>query len=216
MVQLQSPAYSGYEADISTGSFSNVSGSWVQPAATCSGDSYSSVVIWVGLQDNVASQLEQIGTELDCYLGSTTALSFAWYEMAPASSRAVSLEVSPGDRIAVRVNASGADFGLAISNLSTGQSFSTQQTGTAAPTRAQWIVEAPSSASSGKVFALTNFSKITISNAGASANDQRGPILDSDWWGIVTWQMAGPDGISKDIVSGLLPDNSFSVTWRGP
>src|SRR6201995_4887896 len=74
--------WAGYAA---TGAqFSKVSGSWVQPQASCDG-SRGDAVFWVGIggATQESSALEQTGTEVDCSGGS--AAYSAWYELVPAA-----------------------------------------------------------------------------------------------------------------------------------
>src|SRR4051794_18012155 len=68
----------------STGAqFSKVSGSWVQPTASCDSGG-GDAVFWVGIggATGESSALEQTGTEVDCSSGSP--VYSAWYELVPA------------------------------------------------------------------------------------------------------------------------------------
>ena len=77
--------WSGYASINST--FSDVAGSWVQPAATCNGKStYSS--FWVGLDGYSSSTVEQLGTEADCSHGKP--VYYGWWEMFPNVSHTIS------------------------------------------------------------------------------------------------------------------------------
>src|ERR1700738_5111629 len=67
--QQVSQNWAGYVAGGSTSStqFSSVSGSWVQPTATCSsGQSYSAFWVGLGGSGQQSSSLEQTGTQADC------------------------------------------------------------------------------------------------------------------------------------------------------
>src|SRR6266436_2714979 len=66
--------WSGFAVSGTT--FAAVSGSWVQPKATCAG-STTSAAFWVGLGGNsdVSSSLEQIGTSSDCSANGTASYS---------------------------------------------------------------------------------------------------------------------------------------------
>src|ERR1700750_2391875 len=85
--------WAGYAATGS--SFSKVSGSWVQPAASCDAGR-GDAVFWVGLggATSESSALEQTGTEVDCSSGSRE--YSAWYELVPAAPVKVALAVRPG------------------------------------------------------------------------------------------------------------------------
>src|ERR1700733_10703350 len=82
---------------VSGTTFIAVSGSWVQPKATCTG-STTSAAFWVGLGGNstVSNSLEQIGTSSDCSATGTASYS-AWYELVPAGSVPVKLKVYAGN-----------------------------------------------------------------------------------------------------------------------
>jgi hypothetical protein len=61
--------WAGYVAGGSSSDtqFSDVSGSWVQPSATCgSGQTYSAFWVGLGGSGNGSSGLEQTGTQADC------------------------------------------------------------------------------------------------------------------------------------------------------
>jgi Peptidase A4 family len=94
--------------------FSDVKGSWTQPAATCNGKStYAS--FWVGLDGYSSSTVEQLGTEADCSHGKP--VYYAWWEMFPNVSHTMSFfTVIPGATYTAEVQSDGGDtFTLTLS-----------------------------------------------------------------------------------------------------
>jgi len=75
--QVQSTNWSGY-ADTGSG-FSTVTGSWTEPAATCSGRTTSLAAFWVGIDGYSSSSVEQDGALVECYRG--TAYYYTCWEM---------------------------------------------------------------------------------------------------------------------------------------
>jgi hypothetical protein len=190
--------WSGYvvqaPADQTTGqrgTFSSVSGTWVQPKANCSGASAgtsTSSAFWVGLGGDEQSSpgLEQIGTEVDC-----TALGqakyVAWYELVPALSKSIKLVVSAGDRISGSVTVAGQQVTVALANLTRLTSFSKSlQMASPDTTSAEWIAEAPSACDSTatrcRQVSLTNFGTVHFTKAAATdSTGHIGAITDPAW-----------------------------------
>ena len=116
--------WSGYA--VTGTSFSSVSGSWVQPAATCTRGSSGYSAFWIGLGgfDASSQALEQIGTSADCSASGRVSY-YAWYELVPAASVTVSqLPLSAGDTISASVGVSGTTVTLQLQDVTTGASFS--------------------------------------------------------------------------------------------
>jgi Peptidase A4 family len=194
--------WSGYSA---TGRrFTSVSGTWKQPAASCtSATTYSS--FWVGLDGDTSSTVEQIGTDADCSGGSP--VYYAWYEMYPRLPKNLSLAIHPGDTIHASVTTNGnGSFTLTIADTTTGGRFSTsQKLRSAKRSSAEVIAEAPSG--SGGVLPLTNFG--TVGFSAAMANGQAIGAFNPDRISMVT-----PDGTVKASPSSLSGGTAFSVTWK--
>src|SRR5439155_477631 len=100
--------------------FRRVSGTWVQPAVTCTGDRVYSAY-WVGLGGyrTTSQALEQIGTAADCD-STGTAHYTAWYELVPAAAVTVKLNVRAGDTIAASVAVSAHRVRLHLVDRTTG------------------------------------------------------------------------------------------------
>lgn len=175
---VSSTNWSGYAVE-SPSQFTEVTGTWVEPAATCSAlqSTYSS--FWVGLDGYNSSSVEQLGTDADCpFLGSPS--YYAWYEMYPAASVSISTTqypVKPGDTLTASVIRSGTSYTLSMTS-SEGWTFSTTQSGSDANSSAEWIAEAPDTCV--LIFCsntqLTNFGTVTFSGSEAATGGALQPV----------------------------------------
>jgi len=210
--------------------FTTVSGSWVQPAATCTGGQPSYSAFWVGLGGLATGSqaLEQIGTESNCTAGGSATYA-VWYELVPAASVPVKLKLFPGNRVSASVTVSGQLVTVQLKNLTRKTSFTKRLT-MAAPdvSSAEWIAEAPSACSnSGQctTLPLANFGTISFTSAKATVAGYAGTISDAAWsptaidlqgsvggffgrrfGAMATAAGATPGDLSSD-------GSSFSVTW---
>ena len=199
--------WSGYASINST--FTDVKGSWVQPAATCNGKStYSS--FWLGLDGYSSNTVEQLGTEADCSKGKP--VYYAWWEIFPDPSRMISrFIVTPGVLYTAEVQSVAGDLTLTLSGGGN-QPFSlTTGLGGASLSSAEWIAEAPSMcAKSCRELPLTNFG--TVDFSGASTN---GSAIDDSAWSFDPLTMVTGNGTAQATPSGLDPTGSaFSITWH--
>jgi hypothetical protein len=209
--------WAGYAAETNlnnpqTGSVTAVSGSWVVPAVTGSGTSYSAV--WVGIDGYTSTTVEQIGTESDVNNG--TPSYYAWYEMYPQGSMNVALAVKAGDSITASVDYVGSQFVLTITDANDPAGSNSFTTSASAPqaqrSSAEWIVEAPSSERS--VLPLADFGTVAFSNATATINGQTGPINNSAYWQDTAINIVS--SVTQTSITGLTNANSassFTVTW---
>jgi hypothetical protein len=178
--------WSGYAVTGPT-AFSSVTGSWTQPAVTCTRGSAAYSAFWVGLGGFAASSqaLEQIGTEADC-TASASARYSAWYELVPAPSVPVSLAVRPGDAMTATVTVAGTSVTMTLANATTGQSFTKTAT-VASPdvSSAEWIAEAPSSCNASgsrcQTLPLANFGTVSFSGVSATGDGVAGTPTTSAW-----------------------------------
>jgi Peptidase A4 family len=179
--------WAGYVASPASGSrFGSVSGSWTEPAATCSAGRETYSAAWVGLggDSEGARALEQTGTDADCTRGGRAVYS-AWYELIPAGPVKVALKVHPGDTMTASVTVRGRDVTLRLRDLTTGARYSaTRKVSSVDTSSAEWIVEAPSVCSATGVcgpLALTDFGTVAFSLATATAAAHTGPADDPAW-----------------------------------
>ncbi len=210
--------WSGYVA--SGQSFSDVKGTWVQPAVTCAARATNDSSFWVGIGGATSSStgLEQIGTNSDCVSG--TPKYAAWYELIPAPSIAIPMTISPGDTMNAEVTVAGTQVTLTLADATSGSTFTKTVTATSLDTSsAEWIAEAPAQcASSGtslsncRVLPLASFGTAAFTNASAIANGQTGAISSTAWTNSAV-DLRGTLGGASATTSALGADGaSFTVT----
>jgi hypothetical protein len=226
--------WAGYSASKQGVHFRTAFGSWVQPAASCSGGTPSNAAIWVGIGgDHPSSQgLEQIGSEVDCSAAGTPRYS-AWYELIPAGSVRIPMTVRPGDRMAASVSVTGHRVRLRLHNVTTNATFTKiRRAPTVDTSSAEWIVEAPAlcdPSGSCNISQLADFGTTGFSIARATATSgHTGVIADPAWSPTAIDLVPGgpPLGDAHDL--GVTPPGSatagdlspsggaFSVDYQGP
>jgi hypothetical protein len=195
--------------------YTSVSGTWVQPAASCSASPASYSAFWVGLggYSDTSQALEQIGTETDCTADGRATYG-VWYELVPAASVPVKLKVFPGNQISANVTVNGRLVIVKLKNLTRKTSF-TKRLFMASPdvSSAEWIAEAPSACTSSgdqcRTLPLADFGTVAFTSAKALAAGHGGVIVDDAW---------AATAIELDAFTGALPSDlaadgaSFSVT----
>ena len=226
-------AVSGTNASGVPTSFTDVTGSWIQPKVSCTAGRPSYSAFWVGLGgfSSESQALEQIGTEANCDTGGH-AVYAAWYELVPAPSTPIRMTVRPGDRITAAVLVQGGQVTLQLTNT-TRHARATQRV--TAPeldlTSAEWIVEAPSTCTiSGRcrTLPLANFGSVFFTRAAATGDAHAGTITDPAWAGTpIVLAETGAGGLGPFTTdhpsssrSGATPGTlsadgrSFAVAWR--
>jgi hypothetical protein len=187
--------------------------------------------MWVGLGGFAASSdaLEQAGTELDC-TASGHVVSSAWYEIVPNPSRSIRMAVRPGDLVSARVEVSGRNVTLSLTDSTTHRMFrKTIRPAAVDVSSAEWILEAPSdciNANQCQTLPLADFGSATFAGAQARAvGGHVGSISDRGWSATrinltpggrryVVYNGSGPaDGAAT--ASGLRSGgSSFSVAYH--
>jgi hypothetical protein len=211
-------------------SFTDVTGTWTQPAATCTPGQSTSAAIWVGLGGYTvgSAALEQTGTSADCS-ASGKATYYAWFELVPASSVTLKLKILPGDKITATVLVKGTDVLVQVKNRTRRTEFTKHLPMTSPDlTSAEWIAEAPSECTATgfcRTVPLTNFGSITFSKIAALGNGQGGTLSGPGWeatpiqlvprarrfFGDVNASASSSAGASP---ANLAPDGSgFTVNW---
>jgi len=203
--------WSGY-ADYNA-TFSDVKGSWTQPAVSCPSRQHQYSSFWVGIDGYNSNSVEQIGTDSDC-VGRRRASYYAWFEMYPAGSVVISgFRVSPGDHLSAEVSAAGTTYTLTLTNVTTGVQFTTTQSTVATQSSAEWVAEAPSSCFfTCSVLPLANFATVNFTGSYTTSNGTTGSIgaFTNDQVVMVT-----NGGTVKAQPSPLSPDGTaFSDTWQ--
>jgi hypothetical protein len=97
----------------------------------------------------------------------------------------VPLTISAGDTISAEVSVDGSVAALTLTDVTTGQTFTTQATPSLLDTNsAEWIAEAPSQCFSANRCAqlpLANFGTVEFSGSSTTANGHVGTISDASW-----------------------------------
>lgn len=223
---VTAPAAAGVPAT----TFTDVTGTWVQPRVKCAQREVGAAAFWVGLGgwDQASQALEQIGTEADCDRRRQVTYS-AWYEIVPAGPVTLPLRIHAGDRVNGAVVVSGSQVVFSLKNLTRHTRFGKRVT-PATPLdvgSAEWIAEAPSlcrSSGNCTVVPLTNFGKMSFARAAAIGNGHPGTISDTTW--SPTQVVLAPDPGAQSTFGvlanthGAVPSatsadgRSFSVSWR--
>jgi Peptidase A4 family len=207
--------WAGYA--VSGASFTDVKGTWVQPAVTCPATGSTYAAFWVGLGGFAGGDggLEQTGTEADCRDGQ--AFYRAWYEILPAASVDVPVGIAPGDKVSAEVGVDGPVATLTLTDVTTGQTFTTQATPSVLDTAsAEWIAEAPSRCFGSRCITLplANFGTVQFSGSTTTANGHVGTISDASW-SATSIELGGTAGSAEPAV--LSGDGSgFSVAFAQP
>jgi hypothetical protein len=209
LTQVESTNWSGY-ADTGS-SFSQVSGHWTEPSASCGGSSESLAAFWVGIDGYSSSSVEQDGTLIECYFGGT--YQYSWWEMYPSNAiQVVGSSVAAGDSITASVVRSGTSYTLKVTDSThSANSFTTTQgCSGCANTSAEWIAEAPSSSTG--VLPLAHFSTWTDSSSAVTEGSSSG-VISSFTDDEIT--MIDNSGAVKAQPSSLNSSgNGFSVAWE--
>jgi hypothetical protein len=229
----------GSTGTLSSTRFSNVSGSWTQPAADCTPGSQTYSAFWVGLGGYTGQHLEQIGTSADCSTSGQATYS-AWYELVPAAQVAVNMQVASGDTLSAHVAVSGTTVTLSLDDQTRHTTFSKQLTmSSPSLTSAEWIAEAPSqcggsggsdgsggsSASNCQILPLANFGNVTFTSASVTANGQSGSIA-SGLGSVRALTLEANSGFGRMYAASAQADasvgtlsssgSSFSVSYEQP
>jgi Peptidase A4 family len=208
--------------------FTNVYGTWVQPAATCTAGQPSYSAFWVGLGgfDSTSQALEQIGTAADCDPVQGP-MYFAWYELLPATSVRLKLVVRPGDAMSAAVTVNGQIVSLRIRDL-TRHTVVNRKLRMTSPdlSSAELIAEAPATCNkAGRCHALplANFGTMTFTSRAATAAARPATFGDPAWSATEidlqpnvggAGQPSSGAAAASAVPTGLGADGSFSVTWQ--
>lgn len=207
--KVESTNWSGY-ADTGS-SFSQVSGSWTEPSASCSSGTEQLAAFWVGIDGYSSDSVEQDGTLIECYRG--RAYQYTWWEMYPTNDiQVVGSTLAAGDAISATVTRSGTSYTLSVTDSThTADSFTeTESCSSCENTSAEWIAEAPSGSSG--IYPLADFKSWTASSASVTEASTSG-VISSFTDDEIT--MVDNSGRTKALPGSLNSSgNSFSVTWE--
>ena len=208
--------WAGYAASGANGSVTKVTGSWVEPSATCT-SSTSMAAFWVGIDGLNSSTVEQVGTIVECVGG--VASYYSWWEMYPLNNIQLVGSVSPGDHITASVtHTHSGSYKLVLNDLTSSSGFTTtqSQSGTS-QSSAECIVEAPSGANTASgLYLLADFGKLHFSNCAATISGTTsalGGFSTVDSLTMVHYWDASHD---LATVSAMTANKAFTVVWHHP
>jgi hypothetical protein len=193
--------WSGYA--LTGGPFTGATGSFNVPtlyAATVD----STAAEWVGIDGTSASNpgIIQAGVLEDWSTESGSYVVVPWVELYPAPPFPLPLTVSSGDQMTVTIAQEGPGaWNVVVSDDTTGQTFSENETYAGPAESAEWIVEAPYSTLTQSVIPLATFSPVTFGRLGV--NPINGSLAR-----IVMIQ----NGVTVSTPSDLTP-NGFTVAY---
>jgi hypothetical protein len=214
---VSSTNWSGYAVG-SASQFTKTTGTWIQPAASCTTRSRTYASFWVGIDGYSSNSVEQLGTDSDC-VGKGRPSYYAWWEMYPAGSVQISSRsypVQPGDTLTATVSHSGTLYTLSLKS-SRGWTFSTTQSGSNANASAEWVAESPEICSFVCTLAdLTNFGTVNFSGSQAATGDSASPISSfAANGGTHEIIMSTNSGATRAQPGALTSSgDGFSDTWR--
>lgn len=190
--------------------FTTVSGSWKATTASGNGSTTTADSTWIGIGGTFTGDLIQTGTT-NIIAANGTVSTYAFYELLPDSALFIpSLHVTPGDNMNASISeTSPSQWLIRITDVTTGQSFSTNVTYSSSYSSAEWIEEDPSYAS-GTLVPFAHFGSAFFSSASMTANGILAN-LDSNSGRPIT--LVSNSGTPLAVPS-VLTGNSFSVTQQ--
>jgi hypothetical protein len=137
-----SPNWSGYR--LGGGPFNAVAGTFNVPMLTPAATE-TDLGVWVGIDGADNDSLIQAGIAEQYDPTTNTVDGHAWWEILPQPETPIDLPIHPGDQVTVTIGqVSGTLWQISVTDNTTGQNVTTQQTYTGQGDSAEWIVEAPS------------------------------------------------------------------------
>ncbi len=214
ITDLTSSNWSGYADYGSANSLSAVSGTWVEPSATCTSTT-SLAAFWVGIDGISGSDptVQQDGTIIECLSGE--AFYYDWWETYPGNAVQIENSVDPGDVISASVTHSGSYEMSVTDSTHSGDSFSVNEpcgASTCENESAEWIAEAPC-CSGESVYPLADFHKWKVTSAATTYEGTPGSItVDPNTYDIT--MVNGSDQVEAAPGSLKASGTKFKVKWE--
>jgi hypothetical protein len=206
----QSTNWAGYLAN--SGNFTSVSGTWVAPNPTATSSSVESGDgTWVGIGGVTSSDLIQVGTA-NTVSSSGVVSTTGFYELLPAGAQATpALTIHPGDTLSASIIRTAlTQWTISMTNVTSGQTFSTSVTYSSSLSSAEWIQEDPSY-QNGDLVLLDNFGTVRFSNVTTTSN---GTTMSASAIGASAITMIGQGGTAgHGGRPGALSGDSFAVSY---
>lgn len=154
--------------------YTGVSAEWVVPDSTPTNSALSADAAWVGIGGINDNNLIQAGTQAIIRNGKTQYQ--AWYELLPATQRITTLSINAGDHIFASVSQQGPDlWHIALTDLTTKQTFQANVPYHSSHSSAEWIVERPLAITGDATgyLPLSDFGTLTFTNTTLSTASGR-------------------------------------------
>jgi Peptidase A4 family len=206
--------WAGYAESSGTGTVTQVTGAWTQPAVTCPRGT-TLAAFWIGIDGYSSSTVEQDGTLAQCSHG--TATYYAWWETYPANAVQTFGTIHAGDKFTASVtwSSSTGKFTMKITDTTSSTTWSkTSGNSGASENSAECIAERPAGASnSSGLYALAKFGTMSFSSCAATVSGTTGGIGTFSTVYAIT-MVSYPSGTrTLATVSSLTSNTSFTVTW---
>jgi hypothetical protein len=214
--------WAGYAVSSSSGSVTDVKGSWIVPSLSCSRTT-AYAAFWVGIDGYSDNTVEQTGVLAECYQG--TAYYYTWYEFYPAAPVYVTstVPVSAGNVVYGEVSYSSSLFTVTLTDETTSKTFTKALSDSSAlRSSAEWIAEAPSSgaqilplATFGTVSYGLDYTKLTSPLTNYATVKSVTGTIGSFKSAVEELEMVTSSLVVKAAPSALTADGeSFQVTWK--
>jgi len=133
--------WSGYVAQ-ALAPFASVSGTFTVPTLAAGDAANDALAEWVGIDGASSSDQNLIQAGVGLSPGQQP---YAWWEILPAAETPIqTISVNPGDTVTVNIwEVSPGEWEIQVTDDTTDQSFSTEQSYDGPGSYAEWIVEAP-------------------------------------------------------------------------
>ncbi|HTW09911.1 MAG TPA: G1 family glutamic endopeptidase [Acidimicrobiales bacterium] len=198
--------WSGYVESGPGTTFTAVSGAWTVPSLAA-GSPTGAASTWVGIGGWDTPGLVQTGTEVRNTSGYDEYL--AWYEIVPQPPVELG-RVAPGDQMAADIAQDGpATWTVTLTDVTEKTTWTGPVSAGIDGATAEWIEEAPQSASTGGILALADFKRVKFTSL-AFAGSEAGSVTAQPFYlvskkSILAWPSR------YDATT-----NSFTVTYGSP
>lgn len=170
--------WAGYVA--TRGEFTGVGAAWTVPTIAPT-TTLMTEVTWVGIGGSKSKDLIQAGTHGAVQNGRVQ--YWAWYELLPAYQQVIPLVVTAGDKVSVLITEIVPDLWfVAVSNLTTGTTYSKTLEYNSRYSSVEWIEEMPTvyDKNGAQLYApLSEFGSVTFSDAFAIVDGKHKSIDDT-------------------------------------
>lgn len=197
--------WAGYVSD--RGTFTAVEGTWIVPEVKNIGMLCGNAE-WVGIGGVSGDDLIQAGTQAIAGESGKTTYR-AWYELLPASSRKIPVNIKPGDSVSVSVKKrSGNDWTIFFKNNTSGENHKITVVYDSSESTAEWIEEMPSLDQ--EFLPLDDFGTVKFSGGSAVKNGESMNISESNAKALTMINDAGQTLARPSKLSG--DGSGFTVT----